>query len=365
MELNDEDCVETIRQFVRSNPDIEVYEYIRRGCNGDVYFGKRKKMGDDVVLKFYWSHPNYDETEESVILHKIKNDHVLEIKECRFLPPNFAYFLTPKISGGDLQGIIDSRSISSKEALEIVAGILMGLTELHSKHSLVHRDLKPGNILIDTATSKPIIADLGAVKKIDEANGFVTASKSTYLFLPPESIKKNEYYFESDIYQVGVILYQLLNGFFPINEPMKWLSKREEKQLDAIRNGVQKDLKFNEIIGNKIAKGTLIKASTLPTYLDGIYKRIIDKATHINHNQRFKNPAFFLKEIHKALRETPDYLFENDLLTIHHNSGKKFRIHENAKKEIVLEKSISNGSWRKDHGHKGSLDLALSIARAS
>ena len=146
MDLKDEDCVETIRQFVRNNPDIEVYDYIRRGCNGDVYFGKRKKIGDDVVLKFYWSHPNYDATEECVILHKIKSDNILEIKECRFLPPNFAYFLTPKITGGDLQGIIDSRPVSSKEALEIVAGILMGLTELHSNHYLVHRDLKPGNI---------------------------------------------------------------------------------------------------------------------------------------------------------------------------------------------------------------------------
>ena len=37
MDLKDEDCVETIRQFVRKNPDIEVYDYIRRGCNGDVY----------------------------------------------------------------------------------------------------------------------------------------------------------------------------------------------------------------------------------------------------------------------------------------------------------------------------------------
>ncbi|ETZ22184.1 protein kinase [Pedobacter sp. V48] len=363
MELNDEGCVETIRQFVRSNPDIEVYEYIRRGCNGDVYFGKRKKMGDDVVLKFYWSHPNYDETEESVILHKIKNDNVLEIKECRFLPPNFAYFLTPKISGGDLQGVIDSRPVSSKEALEIVAGILMGLTELHSNHSLVHRDLKPGNILIDIAINKPIIADLGAVKKIEQADGFVTASKSTYLFLPPESIKKNEYYFESDIYQVGIILYQLLNGFFPINEPIKWLSKKEENQLNTIRNAEQRDLKFNEIIANKIARGSLITSSTIPTYLDPIYKRIIDKATHVNYKQRFKNPSFFLKEIHKALRETPDYLFENDLLNISHDNGKKFRIHENSRKQIVLEKSVSNGIWRKDNGHNGNLDLALSIAR--
>ena len=60
-------------------------------------------------------------------------------------------FVTKNIRG-DLQSFIDSNHISSKEALEIVAGILMGLTELHSKHKLIHRDLKPGNILFDLET---------------------------------------------------------------------------------------------------------------------------------------------------------------------------------------------------------------------
>jgi serine/threonine protein kinase len=363
MELNDEDCVESIRFYVRNNPDIEVYDYIRRGCNGDVYFGKRKKIGDNVVLKFYWSHPNYDDTEECVILHSIRNENILEIKECRFLAPSFAYFLTPKISGGDLQGIIDSRPVSTNEALKIVAGILMGLTELHSKHSLVHRDLKPGNILIDADTNKAIIADLGAVKKIDIADGYVTASKSTYLYLPPESIKNNHYYFESDIYQVGVILFQLLNGFFPINDPTKWLVKKEEDLLKTFTDTNLRDDKFDELIGKKIIKGSLVDTATLPKYLDGIYKRIVDKATHVDHQKRFKNPSFFLKEIHKALRETPDYLFEDNVLHITHDSGKQFKIYENKKNDVVLEKSISNGPWRKDNSHKGDLNLALSISR--
>lgn len=55
VKLNDEDSVKAIQDFVRNTPDIDVYEYIRRGCNGEVYFGKRIKMNDEVVLKFYWS----------------------------------------------------------------------------------------------------------------------------------------------------------------------------------------------------------------------------------------------------------------------------------------------------------------------
>lgn len=363
VELNDEDSVKTIQDFVRSNPDIEVHEYIRRGCNGEVYFGKRIKMDDNVVLKFYWSRPNYDATEEAVILRDIKHDNILKIWDLKFLPPNYAYFLTPKISGGDLQGIIDSRRLSTKESLEIISGILLGLTELHSKHKLVHRDLKPGNILLDLDKNKPIIADLGAVKKIENANGCVTASKSTYLYLPPESISANEYYYQSDIYQVGVIMFQLLGGYFPINSPIDWLTAREKKQLDAIRNSTNKYQKLDELIGRKVVKGQIADTNTLPFYLDAGFKRVLNKALNLHYEKRYKNPSLFLKEVHNLLRSCPEYVPDTDKLLVKHENGKAFQLYKNKKGEVILEKRISNKGWRRDNSHKGTIESALSIAR--
>lgn len=363
MELNDVDCVQTIRQFVRSNPDIKVCDYIRRGCNGDVYFGKRIKMNDDVVLKFYWSHPCYDATEEAVILRDIDHDNILKIYDVRFLPPNYAYFLTPRISGGDLQGIIDSRRLSSKESLEIIAGILLGLTELHAKHKLVHRDLKPGNILLDLQKNIPVIADLGAVKKIQTANGCVTASKSTYLYLPPESISSNEYYYQSDIYQVGIILFQMLGGFFPINSQMDWLTPKEKKEIDKIKNTMERETKFEEFIGKKITKGKLANTSTLPSYLDAGFKRVLNKALNLDYEKRYKNPSLFLKEVHGLLRSCPDYTRESDRLLVKHQNGKEFQIYKNGKGKFVLEKRLSQKDWRKDNSHNGTIESILKVAR--
>jgi serine/threonine protein kinase len=320
-------------------------------------------MGDEVVLKFYWSHPNYDSTEEAVILKNIKHANILEIYDLRFLPPYYAYFLTPKISGGDLQGIIDARRLSSRESLEIISGILLGLTELHSAHNLVHRDLKPGNILINLSDGQPIIADLGAVKKIDKADGCVTASKSTYLYLPPESVMNNEYYFQSDIYQVGIIMFQLLGGCFPINEQQKWLTKRELNKMESIKNTTDKYNHFEKIIGGKIVKGIIADTNTLPYYLDSGFKRVLNKALNLKYDKRFNNTSLFLKEIHHLQRNCPDYFDEPDRLIIKHEGGKQFQIYQNKKKEIVLEKSIANGLWRKDNSHNGSVQSALLIAR--
>lgn len=362
IDLNDNDCVKEIREFVRQNPDIRVHEYIKRGLNGDVYFGTRKKMGDEVVLKFYWANQNYDASEEAVILKSIKHDNILEIYDLRFLPPHFAYFLTPKISGGDLQGILDERKLSSKETLEIISGILMGLTELHSKHNLVHRDLKPGNILINISDKRPIIADLGAVKKIENSNGSVTASKSTYYYLPPEAIEKDEYYFQSDIYQVGLILFQLLNGFFPINEPYKWMNKKEMKHLDSVKVYYYKEIEFNKLIGIKIRKGNIADTSTLPYYLDLGFKKVLNKALNYDYEKRYLNTSFFLKDIHQLQRNCPDYCVENDKLFITHDNGKKYQVYTNNKKQLVLERYSKIG-WRKDNGHDGTLESIMSIAR--
>ncbi len=362
-ELNDEDCAESIRHFVRNNPDVTVYDYIHRGCNGEVYFGKRNKMGDDVVLKFYWSHPNYDATEEAVILKNINHSNILKIHDLRFLAPNYAYFLTPKISGGDLQGIIENRNLSTKEVLNIIAGILLGLTELHSAQKLVHRDLKPGNILIDLAGIRPIIADLGSVKKIDSRNGYVTASKSTILYLPPETLVSNKYYFQSDIYQVGIIFFQLLRGFFPINEPYKWLSKREAKKLDLIKNIIEKENAFVGLIKAKIIKGNLIDLSTLPYYLDSQFKRVLHRALNIDYEERYKTPFLFLKDIHQLLRKCPDYIQELGSLRINHDSGKQFQIYKNTNEDFVVEKRMANKAWRKDNSHNGTIKSILSIVR--
>jgi serine/threonine protein kinase len=363
VELNDEDSVKAIQDFVRNTPDINVYEYIRKGCNGVVYFGKRIKMNDDVVLKFYWSHPNYDAADEAVILRDIDHDNILKIHDLRFLPPNYAYFLTPRISGGDLQGVIDSRKLSSKKALEIVAGILLGLTELHSIHKLVHRDLKLGNILLDLEKNIPIIADLGSVKKIHKADGCVTASKSTYLYLPPEAIIANKYYYQSDIYQVGVIMFQLLGGNFPINSPMDWLTEREKKQLDGIRNKTDKYRKFDEIIGKKIIRGQLVDTSTLPFYLDPGFKRVLNKALNFHYEKRYQNPSLFLKEVHSLLRSCPDYFQEPDRLLVNHENGTEFQLYKNKKGEMVLEKRLADKDWRKDNTHNGTAESALKIAR--
>ena len=107
-DLDDREAPEEIRQFVRDHQHIKFTNLIDRGFNGIVYFGTRIKMKEDVVVKFYLAREEFDASEEALILRRIEHPNILRVDDIRFLPPFNTYFLSPLISGGDLQNLIDS-----------------------------------------------------------------------------------------------------------------------------------------------------------------------------------------------------------------------------------------------------------------
>ena len=111
--------------------------------------------------------------------------------------------------------------ISNRTALEYSYQILSGLSCLHSERFL-HRDLKPSNIYL-TEGNIAVIGDFGSVKKLPDGEQSISASSHSILYRSPESINLKKYGISGDIYQVGVILYQLLGGILHY-DGMAWLS---------------------------------------------------------------------------------------------------------------------------------------------
>src|SRR4029079_394122 len=116
------------------------------------------------------------------------------------------------LNGSSLQSSIENRHFGQQEAVLLTMEILQGVAHLH-RQRLVHRDIKPGNIILQNQTPK--IADFGSVAKIGVGNDFVRASKHSNLYVPSEGWTRQTYTFASDLYQVGLVLYQLVNGPLP------------------------------------------------------------------------------------------------------------------------------------------------------
>src|SRR5512136_3181851 len=124
------------------------------------------------------------------------------------------YFVMRYMTGGSLSDRIKKGPMTVQEAAHLVAHIAPGLDEAHARH-IIHRDLKPGNILFDQF-NEPYISDFG-IAKLSEAQTNVTGNAivGTPAYMSPEQAQGEGIDGRSDIYALGVILFEMLTGQQP------------------------------------------------------------------------------------------------------------------------------------------------------
>lgn len=213
-----------------------------------------------------------------------------------------------------------------------------------SPNNLLHRDLKPQNILLNDKYN-PKIADFGSVKRIPEDKSYVNGSKHAALYRPPESFYNSIYYYCSDIYQVGMVFYQLLGGSLSY-KPKDLLSKRKLKQYKKLEDDFEKSKFVDSYIADRADKAKLLDLDTLPLYCSDKVKRIIRKATRPNIEKRFKSTYEFLHKLHK-LGSVPDWIINKEgTYVLNDWNEKDYRIVKR-NSNYVCEKNVNTG-WRKD-----------------
>ena len=127
------------------------------------------------------------------------------------------YFVLEYANKGDLYDeYARQKRLSEKRVAQVMQDVILGLQYLHSEN-IIHRDVKPENILInnenDIETAK--IADFGYAIKLESSKQKVTDFVGTMDYLAPELIDNKPYSFSVDIWAIGVIIYELLVGETP------------------------------------------------------------------------------------------------------------------------------------------------------
>ncbi len=204
------------------NKNFEDFVLIGRGGFGEVYSGTYKKSGKRYAIKVLLNSPDRPETaklrfeNECKLLAKIKSPYVVGFFG-HFVSDNEAYYAMELINGNGLKNIIlKNKKLLPETAVSYAKEICQGLIEIH-KMGVVHRDLKPSNILIDSKSNTIKLIDFGI--SLDETSKRVTSTNKTVgsiQYIAPEILtRSSDATLKSDIYALGIILYEMLVGKVP------------------------------------------------------------------------------------------------------------------------------------------------------
>ena len=280
----------TPAEIVAARKELEIhyadFEENDRGGNGYLWFAKNRVSLAEVAIKFYAGEVGDRRHNEPRLLSAISSPNVLPVHEARTISEDWGYFITPRCDGGDLDDFIATRP-SAHQAIDVALGISTGVSVLHAG-GMVHRDLKPGNIVMDGGV--PRIADFGSVRLLANGEAETTASQHSALYRPPESFATNRYSRRGDIYQVGLVTYQLLGGAIHYNGT-RYLSSRERKQYDAIQDNVERSLIVDAAIRRNAEAGSLIDVSSLPPWVTKSAKRVLRAMTSPLLSERMSSIA--------------------------------------------------------------------------
>jgi serine/threonine protein kinase len=234
--------------------DYELLEVIGRGGQGVVYRARQKSLNRIVAVKViglgHWA------TEAHLKRFRREAEAAARLDHAGIVPiyevgerDGSCYFSMRLVKGGQLDEVAKQKPMPIQQAVELIAKVSRTVHYAH-EHSILHRDIKPGNILLD-GKAEPHLTDFGLARLV-ETESTVTRTLEvlgTPSYMAPEQAAGNNAALTTatDVYGLGAVLYQLLTGHPPFAggttyETIKLLLDTEPRQPRLLNPKIDRDL---------------------------------------------------------------------------------------------------------------------------
>jgi serine/threonine protein kinase len=247
----DEKCAAAAAELAPHFPQLEILELLGQGGMGAVYKARQKHLDRFVALKVIppasANEPAFAErfAREARALARLNHPNIVMVHD--FGQAGGIYYLLMEfVDGANLRQSMGAGQLQPEEALAIVPLVCDALQYAHDQ-GVVHRDVKPENVLLDKAGHVKI-ADFGLAKLLHHSPGDFTLTRSRQImgtpqYMAPEQIERpTEVDHRADIYSLGVMFYEMLTGELPLGR----FSPPSQK--------VQIDIRIDEIVLRTLEK---------------------------------------------------------------------------------------------------------------
>ena len=228
----------------------DVQKLLGKGATGTVYLAKDTFSGKEVALKTIepevFRDPEFGTVYRSQFLNeaslagKLRHPHIVAILDA-VVEENSGYIAMEIVSGGDLAQFAKPDKLLPVEDVLQIGFKCCGALEYAFAQGIVHRDIKPANIMIVQGTDVKI-ADFGAAF-LRKTQAVQSVAMGSPFYMSPEQIEGKELTLHSDMYSLGVVLYELLTGRRPfIADTLEGLVKKILHENPAPPSSLRKEL---------------------------------------------------------------------------------------------------------------------------
>jgi serine/threonine protein kinase len=209
--------------------DYEVESFLGKGSIGKVFLARHRRFGRRVALKTVHLEQKFEDDDDRTEFYKrlqreaelcgsMQHPNIVTLYDVGYDGEVVSYLATEYVEGESLLARLRrTRPLPLDEALSLAADLFRGLAYAHSK-GIIHRDIKPANILL-TGDGRAKIADFGVARPLHSSLTVNRSLVGTPNYMSPEQVKTTPVSTRSDLFSVGIVLYEMLTGLKPFGAP--------------------------------------------------------------------------------------------------------------------------------------------------